>query len=220
MTDVTFAQFCTFCTILHILYNFAHFAQFCTFCTILHILHILHILQILHKFTHFAQFCTILHILHNPAHFAQFCTILHLLHNFAQSCTFCTILPILYNFAHITPLIFSVSAVCSGLCVQVLLQSVCFTAGERIFRGLELVFDYFPKESQQRKTFFLNFVLKGGGSKPTFIHLWGKIHFLSHQSWGVGDRKTISRDASKSKKMDRPKYLASASKTASASLPK
>ena len=34
------------------------------------------------------------------------------------------------------------------------------------------------------------------------------------------DRKTISRDASKFKKMDRPKYLASASKSAVASLPK
>ena len=210
MNEDTFAHFCTFCTILHILHNFAHFAnftQFYTFCTILH------------NFTHFAQsctFCTIWHnlqILHNFAHFAQFhtfCTILHILHNFAYFVQFCT-----YN-----PFVFSVSAVCSVLCVQVLLQSVCFTAGERIFRGLELVFDYFPKESQERKTFFLNFVLKGGGSKPTFIHLSGKIHFLSHQSWGVGDRKTISRDASKSKKMDRPKYLASASKTASASLPK
>ena len=79
--------------------NFAHFAIFCTFCTILQILH------------NFAQLCTIVHIW-------QILQILHILDNFAQFAL------VSWNiFLDITPLNFSVSTFCSGLCVQVLQQS-------------------------------------------------------------------------------------------------
>ena len=87
---------------MHILHNFAHFPYFAQFCTIVHFLQILH---------NFAQLCTIVHIW-------QILQILHVLDNFAQFAL------VSWNiFLDITPLNFSVSTFCSGLCVQVLQQS-------------------------------------------------------------------------------------------------